>query len=116
MTTGFDRKAVARELGAVAELVASAGKEAGGQKYKGYVIEKSGMNFYVTDPSGHRAFGEVPASVETAKKWIDQDIREKGRKAAGRNVTAMTFILDYMSHAQVQKVESEFKKWVQWMR
>jgi hypothetical protein len=52
------------------------------QRYKDYIIEKSGFNYYVTDPSGHRAFGEVPASVEVAKKWIDQDVREKGRKAA----------------------------------
>jgi len=52
------------------------------EKYKNYTIETSGDNFYVTDPSGHRAFGEVPASVETAKKWIDQDIREKGSKHA----------------------------------
>src|SRR3990172_8033351 len=50
------------------------------QKYRDYTIEKSGDDFYVTDPSGHRAFGEVPSSVETAKKWIDQDIREKGSK------------------------------------
>jgi len=55
----------------------------GGSKtviYKGYTIEPSGDNFYVKDPSGHRAFGEVPASIETAKKWIDMDIAEK-RKA-----------------------------------
>ena len=52
------------------------------QKYRDYTIEKSGDNFYVKDPSGHRAFGEVPASIETAKKWIDQDIHEKGSKKA----------------------------------
>lgn len=50
-----------------------------GQKYKGYTIEKSGMNFYVIDPSGHRAFGEVPATVEVAKKWIDQELHGKGK-------------------------------------
>ena len=60
------------------------------QKYKDYTIDKSGDNFYVTDPSGHRAFGEVPASIETAKKWIDQDIREKGKKAS-IEMTAMEF-------------------------
>ncbi len=51
-------------------------------KYNGYTIEPSGENFYVTDPSGHRAFGETPASVETAKKWIDQDVAEKRKKPA----------------------------------
>ena len=45
--------------------------------YKGYSIEKSGDNFYVKDPKGSRAFGEVPASIETAKKWIDLEIAEK---------------------------------------
>jgi len=40
-------------------------------KYKGYTIKKSGFNYYVVDPSGHRAFAEVPANVKTAKKWID---------------------------------------------
>lgn len=54
----------------------------GSLKYRGYTIEPSGDNFYVKDPSGHRAFGEVPSSVETAKKWIDQDILgKKGRTA-----------------------------------
>ncbi len=43
-------------------------------KYRGYSIEKAGFNFYVNDPSGHRAFSEVPASVAIAKKWIDWDI------------------------------------------
>lgn len=47
---------------------------ASGQKYKGYTIEKSGDNFYVKDPSGHRAFGETPATVEAAKKWIDMEL------------------------------------------
>lgn len=56
------------------------GVKASGTKYKDYTIEKSGDNFYVKDPSGHRAFGEVPASIETAKKWIDQDIIEKRPK------------------------------------
>ena len=60
----------------------------GGQKYKGYTIEKSGMNFYVTDPSGHRAFGEVPASIETAKKWIDQDIYDNRKKASAKDKKA----------------------------
>jgi rubrerythrin len=54
---------------------------ASGQKYKGYTIEKSGDNFSVKDSSGHRAFGEVPASVEMAKKWIDQ--AESGKRKAG---------------------------------
>jgi ferritin len=54
---------------------------ASGQKYKGYTIEKSGDNFFVKDSSGHRAFGEVPASVEMAKKWIDQ--AESGKRKAG---------------------------------
>ena len=43
-------------------------------KYRGYTIESSGDNFYVKNPSGNRAFGEVPANVQTAKKWIDQEI------------------------------------------
>ena len=56
-----------------------------GQKYKGYTIEKSGDNFSVKDPSGHRAFGEVPASVEMAKKWIDQELaRGKTGSRRGR--------------------------------
>jgi rubrerythrin/predicted RNA-binding Zn-ribbon protein involved in translation (DUF1610 family) len=54
---------------------------ASGQKYKGYTIERSGDNFSVKDSSGHRAFGEVPASVEMAKKWIDQ--AESGKRKAG---------------------------------
>ncbi len=66
----MNREAVARELSAIArELISYS------VKYKGYSIEMSGGNFYVTDPSGHRAFEEVPASIETAKKWIDADIR-----------------------------------------
>jgi hypothetical protein len=40
-------------------------------EYKGYTIEKSGFNFYVINPLGHRAFGEAPSSIKTAKKWID---------------------------------------------
>ena len=44
------------------------------QKYMGYTIEKSGFNFYVIDPLGHRAFGEVPSSIKTAKKWIDTSL------------------------------------------
>jgi len=44
------------------------------QKYRGYTIEKSGFNFYVIDPLGHRAFSEVPSSIETAKKWIDMSL------------------------------------------
>ena len=76
----MNREAVAQELVKVARSLMAAGR----QKYKGYTIEKSGDNFYVTDPSGHRAFGEVPASIETAKKWIDMDIREKGTKRSGR--------------------------------
>jgi len=51
-------------------------------KYKGYTIEESGYNYYITDPYGHRAFGEVPATVSIAKKWIDMDIRDKGRKSS----------------------------------
>jgi hypothetical protein len=74
----MNKRAVAKELVRVAKELVVANR----QKYKGYTIEKSGMNFYVTDPSGHRAFAEVPASVETAKKWIDVDIREKGTKVA----------------------------------
>lgn len=49
-------------------------------KYRDYVIEKSGENFYVKSPSGSRAFGETPANVATAKKWIDQEIAEKSKK------------------------------------
>jgi hypothetical protein len=49
-------------------------------KYRGYSIEPSGDNFYIKDSKGHRAFGEVPASVATAKKWIDLEIAEKGIK------------------------------------
>jgi hypothetical protein len=73
---------IARELIAAAKDVMAARK----LKYRGYTIEESGFNYYITDPSGHRAFGEVPASVETAKKWIDMDIREKGR--TGKEVVA----------------------------
>ena len=64
------------------ELLMLAKELLAGQKYKGYTIDKSGENFSVKDPAGHRAFNEVPASVETAKKWIDQEIQEKGKKAS----------------------------------
>jgi len=47
------------------------------QKYRGYTIEKYGFNFYVIDPLGHRAFGEVPSSIKTAKKWIDISLANK---------------------------------------
>ena len=83
----MNREAFAEELVKLADSLTAANKT----KYKGYTIEPSGMNFYVTDPSGHRAFGEVPASVETAKKWIDMDIREKGTKSASVTLTAMEF-------------------------
>ena len=46
-------------------------------EYKGYTIEQSGDNFYVKDQAGHRAFAEVPCSIETAKKWIDIHLNEK---------------------------------------
>jgi hypothetical protein len=73
----MNRIAVAQELVKLAkELTARK------QKYRDYTIEKSGDNFYVRDPSGHRAFGEVPATIETAKKWIDLDIHEKRKKSA----------------------------------
>ena len=81
----MNKISVAKELIAVAKELTAANK----QKYKGYTIEKSGINFYVTDPSGHRAFGEVPASIDTAKKWIDLAIREKGGTRAGSEKTAM---------------------------
>ena len=64
------------------------GQKTGGQKYRGYTIEKSGDNFYVKDPSGHRAFGEVPVSIETAKKWIDQDIYDNRKKASDKSKKA----------------------------
>ena len=83
----MNKKVFAEELVKLADSLTAANKT----KYKGYTIEPSGMNFYVTDPSGHRAFGEVPASVETAKKWIDMDIREKGKKSASEELTAMEF-------------------------
>jgi hypothetical protein len=83
----MNKKVFAEELVKLADSLTAANKT----KYKGYTIEPSGMNFYVTDPSGHRAFGEVPASVETAKKWIDMDIREKGTKSASVTLTAMEF-------------------------
>ena len=72
-------------MNVVKELVATAKElmSANSQKYRGYTIEKSGINFYVKDPNGHRAFGEVPGSIEIAKKWIDMDLHEKGSKAAG---------------------------------
>jgi hypothetical protein len=44
--------------------------------YRGYKIEPSGDNFYVT-LNGHRAFGEIPATRAIAKKWIDIDIVER---------------------------------------
>jgi hypothetical protein len=53
-------------------------------KYKGYTIEKSGANFYVKDSSGHRAFGETPATVDTAKKWIDLELHSKKAGVVGR--------------------------------
>jgi len=52
------------------------------QKYRGYTIEKSGFNFYVIDPLGHRAFGEVPSSIKTAKKWIDTSLANKKHNAS----------------------------------
>ena len=86
----MNKISVAKELIAVAKELTAANK----QKYKGYTIEKSGFNFYVTDPSGHRAFGEVPASIETAKKWIDLDIREKRGTRAGSSMNRETNIAD----------------------
>ena len=74
----MDRKMLAREMIGLAKSLTAARK----QKYKGYTIEESGMNFYVTDPSGHRAFEDVPATIETAKKWIDWDIYEKRKKVS----------------------------------
>ena len=88
--SNMNKIAVAKELVAVAKELTAINK----QKYKGYTIEKSGINFYVTDPSGHRAFGEVPASIETAKKWIDLAIREKGGMRAGSNTNKESDIAD----------------------
>lgn len=50
-------------------------------EYKGYTIEALGANYYITAPNGHRAFGEVAAFVETAKRWIDAEVNSKRRKA-----------------------------------
>lgn len=49
-------------------------------KYRGYIIEKSGHNFYIKDSSGHRAFAEVPANIQTAKKWIDEELGRRERQ------------------------------------
>lgn len=84
----MDRIKVAKELVKIAkELMANV------IRYKGYTIEKSGFNFYVKDPSGHRAFGEVPATIETAKKWIDWDVYEKRGKQAKELTAGMLEIV-----------------------
>lgn len=80
-------------------------------KYKGYTIEPSGINFYVKDPSGHRAFGEVPATIETAKKWIDMDINENrktGKTAGGWPIKMVEKVAgfdaafdDFLKHASM---------------
>jgi len=95
----MNKIAVAKELARVAKSLTAANR----QEYKGYTIEKSGANFYVTDPSGHRAFGEVPASIEIAKKWIDLDIREKGTKAdsAERVAKSMTASISTLNMADI---------------
>lgn len=80
----MDRNFVAKELTRIAELLTAS------VKYRDYTIERSGFNFYVKDPSGHRAFEEVAATIQTAKKWIDMEINEKRNKAASRgSLTAM---------------------------
>ena len=74
----MDNVKIAKELVKIAKGLTGARKV----KYKGYTIEESGDNFYVKDSSGHRAFGEVPASIATAKKWIDQEVRSKRGKVS----------------------------------
>lgn len=73
-------------------------------RYKGYTIEESGDNFYVKDPKGHRAFGEVPASVQTAKKWIDQEIAgKKGSDQSRRGRTALYWMDKGRSYRMTKK-------------
>jgi hypothetical protein len=76
----MNKKMIVSELVKIAKDLITAGI-----KYKDYTIEKSGYNFYVRDPLGHRAFGEVPASIEIAKKWIDMEIAEKFNSNLRRN-------------------------------
>lgn len=82
----MNSKRIAEELVGVAKELSSGNQSAGNRragkkiKYKGYTIEESGLNYYITDPSGHRAFGETPADIKTAKKWIDMQLSENRRK------------------------------------
>ena len=50
--------------------------------YKGYTITRSGSGFYVQKPNKEQLCAEVPATVATAKKWIDMDVREQACRLA----------------------------------
>lgn len=53
-------------------------------KYRDYTITRSGPNCYIQKPNGERLCAEVPATLATAKKWIDADIRERLNREARR--------------------------------
>lgn len=82
-------------------------------KYKGYTIEKSGFNFYVTDPTGHRAFAEVPASVKIAKKWIDMELANLQKKFvktyySQTNVGKSKYVVNYSDSIKTHEDGSRF--------
>lgn len=79
------RERVASEMVKLAEAILAGAKTI---KYKGYTIEESGFNYYIKDPKGHRMEGGVPATVETAKKWIDMEIAENMYSRSRQSVTS----------------------------
>ncbi len=76
-------------------------------KYMGYTIQKSGSNYYVTDASGNRAFAEVPASVKTAKKWIDCKLAEE--EAETKKSTTIRNALNFVSWHRRMVIEGNIK-------
>lgn len=49
-------------------------------EYRGYKIDRSGFNYSVYKANGERAWAELAATRDTAKKWIDQAIAETNTK------------------------------------
>jgi hypothetical protein len=85
-----DFELVAREAAASPPVVTAG--EGRSTSYRGYTIEPSGENFMIKDPKGSYMEGARPASVETAKKFIDQEMAE-ARNAADRRAKAKAAIV-----------------------
>lgn len=78
-----DEPAAAQEVAKAPEPDKVAAKLKGGKtvKYQGYTIEETADgNFITKDPKGSRVEGPPLASVETSKKYVDLDIRDKRPK------------------------------------